>query len=235
MKPVNKHPLQRYHSPSRTFSAAFHALGLVSFTYSFCFLYQNPNELSLGFGWDFKFLTIIGLALSAATFLLACLADITTSNPLFKWKNAFALVATPLEVVIVLLYWGIGLIDPDAVTPPHLKRPLFEDLGLHLFPALLLIMDLLLLSPPWTLTVLEAGGLGTLLAAGYWVWTEECYKRNGWYPYPLFEMLNTHQRAMVFSACALTFTVSFLCLKRLHDISNGKHISELKKIAGGKQ
>ena len=61
-----------------------------------------------------------------------------------------------------------------------LEITLFSDLGFHLFPALLLMVDLLLLSPPWTHTVLEAGGVGVLLAGVYWVWTEECYKRNGW-------------------------------------------------------
>jgi len=228
MNLVNKHPLQRYHSPSQYFSAAFHTLGLISFIYSFYFLHNHPNELSLGFGWDFKFLTIIGLALSAVTFLLAFLADLTASYQLFKWKNGFSLVATPLEVVIAILYWGIGLFSPEAITPPHLKRPLFEDLGFHLFPALLLMVDLLLLSPPWTHKVLEAGGMGVLLAGVYWVWTEECYKRNGWYPYPLFEMLDAPQRAMVFSASAVTFTVSSLCLKRVYDLYNGKLKAKLK-------
>ena len=61
-----------------------------------------------------------------------------------------------------------------------LEITLFSDLGFHLFPALLLMVDLLLLSPPWTHTLLEAGGVGVLLAGVYWIWTEECYKRNGW-------------------------------------------------------
>ncbi|KAF8428124.1 FAR-17a/AIG1-like protein [Tirmania nivea] len=230
MNSVNKHPLQRYHSPSRSFSAAFHALGLASFAYSFYFIHLHPNELSGGFGWDFKFLTIIGLALSAASFIFGFLADLAASNLLFRWKNGFALVATPLEVVIAILYWGIGMIAPHAVSPPHLTRPIFEDLGFHLFPALLLMVDLLLLSPPWTLTVIEAAGVGSFIAGGYWLWTEECYRRNGWYPYPLFEMLNTQQRALVFTASAVTFAISSLCLKRLHDLFNGQAKAELKKM-----
>lgn len=230
MSSVDRHPLQRYHSPSRSFSAAFHALGLASFAYSFYFIYLNPNELSGGFGWDFKFLTIIGLTVSAVSFIFGFLADLAASNLLFRWKNGFALVATPLEVVIAILYWGIGLIAPHAVSPPHLTRPIFEDLGLHLFPALLLMVDLLLLSPPWTLTVIEAAGVGSFIAGGYWLWTEECYRRNGWYPYPLFEMLNTQQRALVFTASAVTFAISSLCLKRLYDIINGKMKVGLKKL-----
>ncbi|KAF8472802.1 putative integral membrane protein [Kalaharituber pfeilii] len=226
----SKHPLQRYHSPSKSFSAAFHVIGICSFSFSFYCLYMYPNELSLGFGWNFKFLTIIGLALSTLTFALAFLADLATSNRLFKWKNLCSLVTTPLEVVIAILYWGISMYDPEAVVPAHLKRPLLQDLSFHLFPALLLMVDLLLLSPPWTITIVEAGGISSLIAGAYWVWTEECYKRNGWYPYPLFAMLNTQQRAMVFAASALTFTISSLCLKRLYDVFNRKVKEEVKKL-----
>lgn len=48
------------------------------------------------------------------------------------------------------------------------------------------------------------------------------------YPYPLFEMLDAPQRAMVFSASAVTFTISSLCLKRVYDLYNGKMKAELK-------
>jgi len=50
------------------------------------------------------------------------------------------------------------------------------------------------------------------------------------YPYPLFEMLNTQQRALVFTASAVTFAISSLCLKRLYDLFNGKVKAELKKM-----
>lgn len=50
------------------------------------------------------------------------------------------------------------------------------------------------------------------------------------YPYPLFEMLDTQQRALVFTASAATFTISALFLKRLYDLINGKVKAELKKL-----
>ncbi|KAI5804203.1 FAR-17a/AIG1-like protein [Peziza echinospora] len=234
---TEKHPLQRYNSPSRYLSASLHLAGLSSFAYSFYFLYLNPNELSQGFGWHLKLLTygilsiprIIGLALSAVTLLLAFLADVTVSNRLFKLKNVFSTITTPLEVVITILYWGIGLISPAAVVPTHLKRPLFEDLGMHLFPAVFLALDMLLLSPPWTMTLLEAGGIGGLVAGSYWVWTEECYRQNGWYPYPLFEMLDHQQRAMVFAGSAVIFAISALGLKSLYGVLNGVVKAEVKR------
>ena len=51
------------------------------------------------------------------------------------------------------------------------------------------------------------------------------------YPYPLFEMLDAPQRAMVFSASAVTFTVSSLGLKRVYDLYNGKLKAKLKETS----
>jgi hypothetical protein len=50
------------------------------------------------------------------------------------------------------------------------------------------------------------------------------------YPYPLFEILNKQQRAIVFAASAVTFTISALCLKRLYDVFNGSAKAEIKKL-----
>lgn len=132
-----------------------------------------------------------------------------------------------------------------------------SDIGLHFTPGLLLMIDLLLLSPPWTITVLEAGGVGSVLACLYWFWTELCYQKNGWlvrfldsrnsppetphvtdtnlehnrYPYPLFAALDVPQRALVFAASGLTFTVSALCLRGLYVLVNGAlRVEHYKKL-----
>ncbi|KAF8451529.1 hypothetical protein BGX38DRAFT_483422 [Terfezia claveryi] len=182
MNSVNKHPIQRYHSPSRSFSAAFHALGLASFTYSFYF--------------------VVHLRLSCGP------RGIEPALQVEKWVRLGCYAFGGRHSHPLLGYW------PDF-TPCCLSTspdaPNFR-------------------SPPWTLTIIEAAGLGSSIAGGYWLWTEECYRRNGWYPYPLFEMLNTQQRALVFTASAVTFTISSLCLKRLYDLFNGKVKSELKKM-----
>ena len=54
------------------------------------------------------------------------------------------------------------------------------DVGFHAVPSILLVVDLLFLSPPWTITVLPAMGISTALAFGYWVWVEQCFRHNGW-------------------------------------------------------
>lgn len=54
------------------------------------------------------------------------------------------------------------------------------DVGFHAVPSILLVVDLLFLSPPWTITVVPAMGISSVLAFGYWFWVELCYRHNGW-------------------------------------------------------
>jgi len=65
------------------------------------------------------------------------------------------------------------------VVPPEVEISLYADVGFHAMPAILLTIDLLFLSPPWTLHALPAMGLSSVLAVLYWVWVEHCYKYNG--------------------------------------------------------
>jgi hypothetical protein len=59
---VLKHPLQRLHSPSRTFSLILHAVGLCSFANSFYYLQTHPNPINQSYGWHFQYLTILGMS-----------------------------------------------------------------------------------------------------------------------------------------------------------------------------
>lgn len=99
-------------------------------------------------------------------------------------------------------------------------------------PALLLTLDLLLLSPPWTIHALPAMGLSTALAFSYWAWVEECFKHNGWYPYPLFELLSTAQRAALFMGAAAIMTGSTAMLKWLYGRVNGLQGAETRARPG---
>ena len=99
---------------------------------------------------------------------------------LFKAKNAISVVATPLEVVISVLYWGLMLINPELLMPPEFRLALPVDIGFHLAPAVFLTLDLVLFSPPWTIPAYGAMTLSTFIAFGYWYWVEFCFKKNGW-------------------------------------------------------
>jgi hypothetical protein len=63
-------------------------------------------------------------------------------------------------------------VDPALVVPKELELPLGVDLSFHLAPALFLLVDLLLLSPPWTINFVPALGLSTGIAFAYWFWIE---------------------------------------------------------------
>lgn len=107
----------------------------------------------------------------------------------------------------------------------HLTRenpPLLPlDLGFHLVPSIVLTLDFLLFSPPWTITFPRALLLSGFLSFTYWFWVEQCHRHNGWYPYPLFEPLTTGWRIVVFSTSALFMAGSTMALKAVHGRVNG--------------
>ncbi|KAJ5838954.1 uncharacterized protein N7525_004142 [Penicillium rubens] len=189
---ADKHPLQRMPSPSRGLSALVHLAGLSSFL---C-MHENPNHANQAYGWHFQYLTVIGLSLSTLTFAVALLADVTSSRRLF-------------------------LIDERLVVPEDLVIPMHADISFHATPSVVMLIDLLLLSPPWTITVLPAFGLSGTIAFGYWFWIEQCFSQNGWYPYPIFEALPTSGRVGLFTLSAVVMALSTVTLKWLHGRVNG--------------
>lgn len=54
------------------------------------------------------------------------------------------------------------------------------DISFHAIPSIVMLVDLLLLSPPWTISVLPSLGLSGAIAFGYWFWVERCFSYNGW-------------------------------------------------------
>jgi hypothetical protein len=178
-KLMSRHPLQRMSSPSRGFSALVHTIGIISFSLSYKYLIDFPTFINASYGWHWQYLTILGLTISHATFIFGLLADITLSPTLFLIKNSLSLCSAPLEVLISILYWGISAIDKTLLVPPEIHIDAVADIGFHAMPSILLVIDLLFLSPPWTIHALPATGLSSVLAVSYWAWVEHCYKNNG--------------------------------------------------------
>ena len=180
-----------------------------------------PSISNQSYGWHFQYLTIIGLSLATVTFALGLLADITESRTLFLAKNILSCCSAPLETVISTLYWGLRAIDPQLVVPKELELPVETDLSFHLIPTTVLLIDLLFLSPPWTISIVPALALSGVIAFGYWFWIELCYSKNGFYPYPLFAMLDQTQRVGLFVGSAVVMTLSTVILKWLYGKVNG--------------
>ncbi|OAA62708.1 integral membrane protein [Niveomyces insectorum RCEF 264] len=226
-----KHPLQRLASPARSASLVLHLAGIGSFIASFVYLHRFPQMPGGSVGGNFQFLTILGLALSLVTYALGAAADVTGATPLFAAKNVLAVCVAPLEVLVSLLYWSLQTIDPHLLYPPDLPAelvlPVLPDVGFHLAPAVFLTLDLLLCSPPWTIHVQEALLLSLALACSYWAWIEYCFSHNGFYPYPIFQLLNTPQRILLFGFSAVLMTGCTVLLKRLYRMTNGEVVRRL--------
>ncbi|KAF2963239.1 hypothetical protein GQX73_g10337 [Xylaria multiplex] len=198
-----------------------HTAGIISFLASFRFLSGWETEITGSFGGHYQFLTIIGLAFALCTFTIGLLADLTLSPNLFRVKNSLAMCSAPLEVLISILFWGLCAIDKNLVFPPESELPFLPNFGFHAAPGLFLALDVLLLSPPWTIAGFATVVLSQTLGFLYWFWVEYCYEQNGWYPYPIFAMLNTWQRATLFAFSALLMTGSTILLKWLYSKVNG--------------
>lgn len=175
-----RHPLQRLASPSRTVSGLVHLFGLLSFSASFTYLFMFPTPISSTYGGQFQYLTIIGLALATITFALGLVADVFLSPQLFAAKNVLSVCSAPLEVLVTILYGTLCAIDKSLVVPPELELPFIPDFGFHAMPAIMLTLDLILLSPPWAIKSYNAMALSLILAFAYWGWVELCFSKNGW-------------------------------------------------------
>ncbi|OLN88479.1 UPF0641 membrane protein [Colletotrichum chlorophyti] len=224
-----KHRLQRLEAPSRSLSLVLHLAGLLSFFGSFQFLSTLTHDIAMGFGGNYQHLTNIGLVLSCVTFAVGLLADITLSQQLFSIKNALSTTAAPLEVLISILYWGIRSIDKRLLIPEGFELHWLPDVGFHLIPAVVLSLDLILFSPPWTIRAYSAMAISMVFAFLYWGWVELCFSRNGWYAYPIFEILNTAQRVGLFTFSAVLMTISTSLLKWIYGRFNG--YEQLRKEA----
>ncbi|KAL2821782.1 hypothetical protein BDW59DRAFT_181154 [Aspergillus cavernicola] len=199
------HPLQRLSSPSRGVSALVHAFGLASFIWSFKYMNDNPNFANEAYGWHFQYLTVIGLSLATITFTVGLLADITLDPTLFLMKNLLSTCSAPMEVLISILYWGLRLVN----------------ISFHAIPSIVFLIDILFLSPPWTITIGPALGLSSTIAFSYWFWVERCFQHNGWYPYPIFEQLPFEGRVGLFALSAVVMAISTATLKWLYGRVNG--------------
>jgi len=241
-----RHSLQRMQSPDRGMSALFHTLGLVSFGLSYKYLFDFPSFINESYGWHFQYLTILGLTVATLTFIVGLLADFTLSPTLFIVKNTLSLCSAPLEVLISALYWGISAIDKKLLVPPEIQIAPWADVGFHAMPSILLTIDLLFLSPPWTIRAAPAMALSLAIAIGYWAWVEHCYSHNGLYvtppltrlnvlltqnsyPYPLFEQLDTVQRIVLFTGAAGLMTGSTVVLQSVYKLLNGVEQKEIRK------
>ncbi|KAF9886593.1 hypothetical protein FE257_011233 [Aspergillus nanangensis] len=81
-------------------------------------------------------------------------------------------------------------------------------------------IDERLVVPDWAVIPLSAG-LSSAIAFGYWLWIEQCFAYNGWYPYPIFEQVPFEGRVGLFVLSAAVMALSTATLKALYGRVNG--------------
>ncbi|KAJ7281824.1 FAR-17a/AIG1-like protein [Mycena rebaudengoi] len=213
---MTTHALQRVRSSSRSISTIIHVAGLIFFAAAFSWLPNITNPLHNEFGGPYQFLTFIALTISTITFGVGLLADVSRSEKLFSLKNILSVCATPLEVLVSILYWGLRAVDKRLVVPPGHELPFIPDFGFHAMPAVMLTLDLILLSPPWSIEAYSAMTLGSVLIFMYWGWIEYCFSLNGWYPYPLLMLLSSWQKLLLCIIAAALMMGSTMVLKLVY-------------------
>ncbi|BGP14265.1 hypothetical protein JCM10213_005843 [Rhodosporidiobolus nylandii] len=181
--------------PRTPLSIAWHLLSFASLTASFRWLYRPgpmTDFMESSFGGRWQFLTILSLGASWLVFLLSLLYDLYPSAPVARAKQSIAVLAVPVEALVGLLYWTMTIYDPSLLNPQNgaeeFRLPLVVDVSIHGLPALYLLLDFLLFSPPFPARV-RPNLLATVATAAYTVWMELCGKKNGRFPYPFLDGL----------------------------------------------
>jgi FAR-17a/AIG1-like protein len=85
-----------------------------------------------------------------------------------------------------------------------------------------MIIDILFFSPPWTISILPSISITSGIAVGYWFWVEECYRKNGFYPYPIFDEAGFNGRIGLFVMSAVTMTLGLWTLSGAYGLINRK-------------
>jgi hypothetical protein len=94
-----------------------------------------------------------------------------------------------------------------------------------------LLIDLLFFSPPWSITALPAVGLSSGIAVAYYFWVEQCFKVNGFYPYPIFDNAGPNGRLALFVGSAVVMALGIVGLRQLYGLVNGWEVDE-KEVPG---
>lgn len=192
---------------------ALHSIALYSCYYAFASL--STIEAIIGvpihkqYAGHFQFLTICGLSITTATMLLGLLTDLVPITPLFMLKQVLHAIALPTESAISALYWGLLTFNPSLLMPPGLtvRVPLAIDAALHAWPGVFLLVDYLLLSPPFP-THIHPATLAAATALAYAAWAEFVATKNGHFAYPLLDILSTPQRMLLYTSCTAASAAS---------------------------
>ncbi|KAK9237274.1 FAR-17a/AIG1-like protein-domain-containing protein [Lipomyces kononenkoae] len=205
-----------------SWSSGLYALGAVIFNMDLRYVSISNNPVNQSYGGQLQFLTILGVIASYITVTIGLLANIVGSPYLLRVKNGLLLLSAPLEVLISILYGSISAFNRELLVPKTVTfyLPPQIDFGLHGAPAIVLLIDFLCFSSNWTMSPVAVLALYFSAGVGYWAWVHKTYSINNYFPYPLFDIVTTEQRAVIFAIAISMLYVVFLALRKLHSILN---------------
>uniref|UniRef100_A0A060TGS5 ARAD1D33066p n=1 Tax=Blastobotrys adeninivorans TaxID=409370 RepID=A0A060TGS5_BLAAD len=180
------------------------------------------TPISQSYGSHFQFVTILGLTFTGIAQLFGLFGVLSGIRSFRNIKAYMDLIAAPLEVLISVGYWGIVAYDRKLLMDPEIAPipPLMFDIFLHALPAVSEIIDVLVFAPRWTKSY-EVLPLFFAVAGGYWSWVHLTFEKNGFFPYPLFAIVDTPGRAGIFTFATLFVSVVYGLLKRLQNVVRG--------------
>ncbi|CAO1636715.1 unnamed protein product [Sympodiomycopsis kandeliae] len=214
--------------PNRSLQSIWYSMGLATCSFAFSQLEYLEEiagmDLSSQFGGHYAYLTNCGLVCTFITLLLSLTTVVAPDIPFVsKAKTMFSIITLPAETMITILYWTVLAIDPSLLVPSKqvadpsnpgqflteaVRLPLGTDLCMHFFPAVLLLVDFLIFSPPFPKGKMTVLGLSfphitsLISTLAYCTWAEVCNYHNGHYPYPLLSLLSNLQRTALYLFCA---------------------------------
>lgn len=173
----------------------------VAFAKTFWYMiYEFPTPINQTYGSHFQYLTILGLSVTFFAQVVGIFAALLNCSKLRAVKQSLDVICAPVEFLISILYWSIKMVDPGLLIDPRiaLVPPLWLDVCMHFLPSIVELIDVVFFHPQWTMSVLASVGMFSPFVYAYWVWIHFTYKKNGFFPYPMLEMVTTSQRIQIF-------------------------------------
>ncbi|KAL1934824.1 hypothetical protein VTP01DRAFT_7006 [Rhizomucor pusillus] len=166
--------------------------------YSVHYVYENPY--AVGFGGHFQYLTILGLSTATLAFAVKMYRFFVPGG-LQGFYEVVTNIATPLEGLVSVMYWAMVFIDPELLIPKDMPPiPNIVDFALHLYPAMFLWSDFLIFNADFKRSPRHVA-LIYACAALYLAWSWYCQTKNGYWPYPFLDQLDTVPRVLFYLFC----------------------------------
>ncbi|KAK7204624.1 FAR-17a/AIG1-like protein [Myxozyma melibiosi] len=207
-------------------ATALYALTAAILNLDLKYVFELDTFINRSYGGQLQFLTILGVVFSYITVTIGLMGHIMDSQSLIATKNRFLLIAAPVEVLISVLYGSIFLYDKKLLVPDNIDAvlPPLVDFGLHGAPSILLLVDYFVFTSNWIIHPAATFVLYSSLGVGYWFWTQKTYAMNGFYPYPLLEIVTTPQRIGIFAVSIIILFSIYLTLRKIHMAIHGKKL-----------